>query len=179
MADLRKFAAATGFLFILTAAGGEEARHAGRKARLIYQVVNRRARCGLTRKVESFADAKTEPKQRRVRGETFAYWYLRRQGYVFVVRDYLPCGARGEIDLVGCNGTPSHLSRCGREPRGRTRRRPRNSASPWRRTDGSENPAPFSVRTPMPGAFEVVAIEEVPGQSPVVRLQKAAFYPQM
>jgi len=31
----------------------------------------------------------------------------------------------------------------------------------------------------MPGAFEVVAIEEVPGQSPVVRLQKAAFYPQM
>ena len=180
MADLRKFAAATGFLFILTAAGGEEARHAGRKARLIYQVVNRRARRGLTRKVESFADARTEAKQRGVRGETFGY--LRRQGYVFVVRDYLPCGAKGEIDLVGCNGTPSHLSRCGREPRGRTRRRPRNSASPWRRTDGSENRAPFSVRTPrkgMPGAFEVVAIEEVPGESPVLRLHKTAFYPQM
>jgi len=27
--------------------------------------------------------------------------------------------------------------------------------------------------------FEVMAIEEAPGQSPVVRLHKAAFYPQM
>jgi hypothetical protein len=27
--------------------------------------------------------------------------------------------------------------------------------------------------------FDVVAIEEVPGGSPVVRLHKAAFYPQM
>jgi hypothetical protein len=27
--------------------------------------------------------------------------------------------------------------------------------------------------------FDVVAIEELPGQSPVVRLHKAAFYPQM
>jgi hypothetical protein len=31
----------------------------------------------------------------------------------------------------------------------------------------------------MPNAFEVVAIEEVPGESPVARLHKAAFYPQM
>jgi hypothetical protein len=31
----------------------------------------------------------------------------------------------------------------------------------------------------MPGAFEVVAIEEVPGESPVLRLHKTAFYPQM
>ncbi|HEU0368975.1 MAG TPA: hypothetical protein VFR42_07195 [Candidatus Acidoferrum sp.] len=168
-------------MFILTAAGGEEARHAGR-SEAIYQVVNRRARRGLTRKVESFADAKTEAKQRGAPGETFAYWYLRRQGYVFVARDYLPCGAKGEIDLAGCNGTPSHLSRCGREPRGRTRRRRRNSASLGQATGGSENRSPFSVRTPrkgMPGAFEVVAIEEVPGESPVVRLHKAAFYPQM
>jgi len=27
--------------------------------------------------------------------------------------------------------------------------------------------------------FDVVTIEEVPGESPVVRLHKAAFYPQM
>jgi len=39
-----------------------------------------------------------------VRGETFAYWYLRRNGYVFVARNYMPRGAKSEIDLVGYNG---------------------------------------------------------------------------
>jgi hypothetical protein len=73
-------------------------------ARLIYEVVNRSERRSLTREVESFADAKTEAKLRGVRGETFAYWYLRRQGYVFVARNYMPREAKGEIDVVGCDG---------------------------------------------------------------------------
>ena len=50
---------------------------------------------------DTFADAK-EKAQRR--GETFAYWYLRRHGYVFVARNYIPRGAKGEIDLVGYDG---------------------------------------------------------------------------
>jgi Holliday junction resolvase-like predicted endonuclease len=29
-----------------------------------------------------------------VRGETFAYWYLRRRGYVFAARNYVPRGAK-------------------------------------------------------------------------------------
>jgi hypothetical protein len=66
--------------------------------------VNWGARSGLPREVESFADAKTEAKQRGVRGEMSAYWYLRRQGYVFVARNYMPRGAKGDIDLVGCGG---------------------------------------------------------------------------
>jgi Uncharacterised protein family UPF0102 len=36
-----------------------------------------------------------------LRGETYAYWYLRRNGYVFVARNYMPRGAKGEIDLIG------------------------------------------------------------------------------
>jgi Holliday junction resolvase-like predicted endonuclease len=71
--------------------------------------VNRRARRGLTREVESFAAAKSEAKQRGVRCETFAYWYLRRLGYIFVSRNYMPRGAKGEIDLSDTTGTPSHF----------------------------------------------------------------------
>ena len=29
--------------------------------------------------------------------------YLRRNGYVFVARNYVPRGAKGEIDLIGYN----------------------------------------------------------------------------
>jgi hypothetical protein len=39
-----------------------------------------------------------------VRGETYAYWYLRKQGYIFVARNYTPRGIKGEIDLVGYDG---------------------------------------------------------------------------
>ncbi|MCZ6751442.1 MAG: YraN family protein [Acidobacteria bacterium] len=34
-------------------------------------------------------------------GEEAAYWYLRRQGYVMVERNYHPPGLRSEIDLIG------------------------------------------------------------------------------
>jgi Holliday junction resolvase-like predicted endonuclease len=86
----------------------------------------------LTREVESFADVKTEAKQRGVHGETFAYWYFRRQGYVFVARNYMP-RAKGEIDLAGCDGDTLAFV----EVR-------------------HANRAPFSVRTPrkgMPDSF--------------------------
>jgi Uncharacterised protein family UPF0102 len=39
-----------------------------------------------------------------VRGETFAYWYLRRHGYVIVCRNFRAPGVKGEIDLVGFDG---------------------------------------------------------------------------
>ena len=34
-------------------------------------------------------------------GEEAAYWYLRRQGYVMVERNYHPPGLHSEIDLIG------------------------------------------------------------------------------
>ena len=39
-----------------------------------------------------------------VRGETYAYWYLRRHGYVLVARNYMLPEMKGEIDLVGFDG---------------------------------------------------------------------------
>src|ERR1700733_11336548 len=39
-----------------------------------------------------------------VRGETYAYWYLRRNGYVMIARNFTYRGMKGEIDLVGYDG---------------------------------------------------------------------------
>ena len=39
-----------------------------------------------------------------VRGETYAYWYLRRHGYTLIARNYRAPGVKGEIDLVGYDG---------------------------------------------------------------------------
>ena len=35
---------------------------------------------------------KLEARSTGVRGETYAYWYLRRHGYVFVGKNYMPRG---------------------------------------------------------------------------------------
>src|SRR4029077_4898679 len=72
---------------------------------IIFQAVRWAARKGL-REEENFASSAKKHEARRtgVRGETFAYWYLRRHGYVFVARNYMPRGAKGELDLVGYDG---------------------------------------------------------------------------
>src|SRR5438874_2732720 len=58
---------------------------------LMFQAVHWAARRGL-REEESFpSDAKKlEARRTGIRGETYAYWYLRRQGYIFVTRNYIP-----------------------------------------------------------------------------------------
>jgi len=89
------------------------ARNAGRSAaetmpifsNLMFQAVHWAARRGLREEENSSSDAKKlEARRTGVRGETYAYWYLRRQGYVFVGRNYTPRGIKGEIDLVGYDG---------------------------------------------------------------------------
>jgi hypothetical protein len=47
---------------------------------------------------------KQEALQIGVRGEMYAYWYLRRLGYIFIARNFLPGHAKGELDLVGYDG---------------------------------------------------------------------------
>jgi len=75
-------------------------------SRAIFQLVHWVARKGLR------DDREISPEQRKhaarragVRGETYAYWYLRRHGYIFVARNYTPRAAiKGELDLVGYDG---------------------------------------------------------------------------
>jgi putative endonuclease len=152
-------------------------------SRLIYEMVKWRARRGLTSDVETFADARKEAKRRGVRGETFAYWYLRWQGYVFVARNYVPRGAKGEIDLVGYDGDTLTFV----EVRTRTAREdqtalPELSVTAEKQQVVARTAKRFLMERHVkecPMRFDVVAIEEVCGASPVVRLHKAAFSPEM
>jgi Holliday junction resolvase-like predicted endonuclease len=47
---------------------------------------------------------KEKARRTGLRGETYGYWYLRRHGYVFVAKNYMPQGVKGELDLVGYDG---------------------------------------------------------------------------
>jgi len=76
-------------------------------ARFMFAVVDFAARKGLAD--ASFATSPDpSPKQRArrtgVRGETYAYWYLRRHGYVLVARNYTSPDTKGELDMVGYDG---------------------------------------------------------------------------
>jgi len=152
-------------------------------SRLIYGLVKWRARRGLTSDAEKFAGTKKEAKQRGVRGETFAYWYLRRHGYVFVARNFVPRGAKGEIDLVGYDGDTLAFV----EVRTRTAREhqaalPELSVTAEKQEVVARTAQRFLLERRVkecPMRFDVVAIEEVAGEAPVVRLHKAAFCPEM
>src|SRR6202046_3203685 len=73
-------------------------------ARLMFALVAFRARKGLTeRAAEATASSPADSAKKRaqrtgVRGETYAYWYLRRHGYVLVARNFTSPGIKGEID---------------------------------------------------------------------------------
>jgi Holliday junction resolvase-like predicted endonuclease len=128
-------------------------------SRIIFETVKWRARRGLNCGEEPLAGVKEKARRRGVRSETFAYWYLRRHEYVLVARNCVPREVKGEIDLIGYDGETLAFV----EVRTRTARRF------------------LMVRhvKECPLQFDVVAIEEFSGQSPVVRLHKNAFNPRM
>lgn len=73
--------------------------------RIGFAVVRWRSRRGLRDGATSTPDAKKqEALQTGVGGETYAYWYLRRLGYLFIAKNYAPSHSKGEIDLVGYDG---------------------------------------------------------------------------
>jgi putative endonuclease len=116
-----------------------------------------------------------------VRGERYAYWYLRRLGYVFIARNYMSSRGKGELDLIGYDHETLAIVEV------RTR-----SATPglpaWPEMSIGKENHEILVRTaeyflrerhvrPCPVRFDVVAIDEIPGQPPAVRLHKAALPP--
>jgi putative endonuclease len=118
-----------------------------------------------------------------VRGETYAYWYLRRNGYVFVAKNYTPRGMKGELDLLGYDGDTLAFV----EVRTRTVREDASAQPELRVARGKQH---VIVRTAKrflaerhvsecPCRFDVMAIDNRPRQFPVVRLHKDAFSPQI
>src|SRR3984957_14918925 len=77
-------------------------------ARLIFAIVDFNARKGLSAPASADLENESPDKQRAlrtgVRGETYAYWYLRRHGYILVARNFTSPGLKGEIDMVGYDG---------------------------------------------------------------------------
>jgi putative endonuclease len=158
-------------------------------SRLVFCAVHWAARKGLREdEDESVSDpnhmAKQAARATGVRGETYAYWYLRQHGYIFIARNFTPRASKGELDMVGYDGATLAFV----EVRTRTLREDELSALPELSvTEGKEH---VLVRTALhflaerhvregPVRFDVLAIDNAPGRSPVVRLHKDAFSPQM
>jgi putative endonuclease len=126
---------------------------------------------------------KHEALQLGVRGETYAYWYLRRLGYIFIARNYMPSRAKGELDLIGYDGETLAIVEV------RTRRAHKDQPALPELSITREKhevllrTAHYFLRErhidTCPLRFDVVAIENTPGQPPVVRLHKAALSPQL
>ena len=63
-------------------------------ARLMFAIVDLAARKGLADADQS-ESVKERARRTGIRGETYAYWYLRRHGYVLVARNYRSPGMKG------------------------------------------------------------------------------------
>lgn len=154
-------------------------------ARAMFGLVNWAARKGLAdSSVVSAHTADGGRKARRtgVRGETYAYWYLRRLGYVMVARNFTVRGMKGEIDLVGYDGKTLAFV----EVKTRTSLREDVGSPEDAVTTGKQRHLSRMARQflrvykseDVPFRFDVLAIEAPPGLRPEVRLHKGAFAEQ-
>jgi putative endonuclease len=157
-------------------------------ARIGFAIVRWKARHGL-QDTSQAADAEAGATAERLaaqrigmRGETYAYWYLRRLGYVFIARNYAPARAKGEIDLIGFDGETLAFVEV------RTRLAVKGKAALPELSITREKHEVL-VRTAhyflrerhlkeCPLRFDVVAIDNTPGKAPIVRLHKAALSPR-
>ncbi len=127
------------------------------------------------------ADKKARALETGVRGETYAYWYLRRHGYIFVARNYTAPGVKGEIDLVGYDGPVLAFVEVKTRtvnPADPPLAAPEEAVTFEKRRNLSRMARQFLAERRIrdaPCRFDVLAIESRPGARPVVRLHKAAF----
>lgn len=153
-------------------------------ARLMFAIVDFAARNGLVEAAPEDspqASSRQRARQTGVRGETYAYWYLRRHGYVLVARNYTLPGIKGEIDMVGYDGPV--LAFVEVKTRAATEAgqpRPEDAVNREKRRHLARMARHFSRARRVEFAscrFDVLAIETEPGARPTVRLHKGAFTP--
>jgi len=127
-------------------------------------------------------DRKQESLRVGLRGETYAYCYLRCRGYVFIAKNFEPAREKGELDLAGFDGETLAFV----EVRTRAVRKGK-VASPelsigkakhqvLARTAHGFPPERHVKKCPV--RFDVAAIDNTPGKPPVVRLHKDALSPR-
>lgn len=146
-------------------------------SRVVFSFVNWAARNGLA--PERARRGPSERRQTGLRGETFAYWYLRRHGYVMVARNFTVPGVKGEVDLIGYDGAVLAFievkTRTGDPDRSGL---PEDAVTPDKRRYLSRMARQFLAERQIPEAqcrFDVLAIDSRPGRRPEVRLHKGAF----
>jgi putative endonuclease len=157
----------------------------------MFAIVNFAARKGLgaSPSAQSSSDdadsAKNRARQTGVRGETYAYWYLRRHGHILVARNFTSPGIKGETDRVGYDGATLAFV----EVKTRTVVERVSTSQPvpltpeeavnWeKRRNLSRMAGQFLRARRIEKAacrFDVLAIETRPGKKPAVRLHKGAF----
>src|SRR5580658_2713593 len=151
-------------------------------ARLMFAMVAFNARKGLTETAAESSDsnradsAKERARRTGVRSETYAYWFLRRHGYVLVARNFTSPGMKGEIDMVGYDGPILAFvevkTRSATQP---GRPRPEEAVNMEKRRHLARMARQF-LRTRRIDSnscrFDVLAIVTSAGAHPVVRLHK-------
>ena len=152
-------------------------------ARAMFGLVNWAARKGLADSSAPSTRAAAGNRARRtgVRGETFAYWYLRRNGYIIIARNFSSRGSKGEIDLVGYDGATIAFV----EVKTRTSPRdkfgsPEDAVTRDKQHRLSRMARQFLREYRVERAafrFDILAVEALPGRRPTVRLHKGAFAP--
>lgn len=167
-------------------------------SRVMFGMVSLAARRGMAEPAETGAlggataavpaNAKKElARNAGVRGETFAYWYLRRHGYVIVARNFIVAGVHGELDLVGYDGKvlafiEVKLRAMAGEAAGAVGKV--REALPEDAITTSKKRAVVRIAKHFLSTwrikdtlyrFDVLAIESRAGRAPVVRLHKGAF----
>lgn len=155
-------------------------------AHLIFALVDFAARKGLAES-DSEASAKEQARRTGIRGETYAYWYLRRHGYTMVARNYIAPDIKGEIDMVGYDGPvlafvevkTRSVPKSGEQ--GASRPAPEEAVN-WEKRRSLSRVARQFIRSrrleSVPHRFDILAIEASSGARPEIRLHKSAFDPR-
>jgi putative endonuclease len=125
------------------------------------------------------ADARAARRTTGIRGETFAYWYLRRHGYTIIARNFTVPGVKGEIDLIGFDGKVlAFVEVKTRAGTSGVQALPEDAVNADKRRHLSRMARQFLAErriSQSPCRFDVLAIEARPGHRPAVRLHKNAF----
>jgi putative endonuclease len=116
------------------------------------------------------------------RGETDAYFHLRRQGYVIVARNFRSRRRRGEIDLVGWDGdmlcfieVKTRTSREVKPPEAAVDQEKRRELAAMAREYCRRSPR-SGQRDPLTFRFDIVSVYyESPTEAPQIVLFKNAF----
>jgi putative endonuclease len=147
-------------------------------ANLMLTILNIAARKGISEARVASA-SKQIARQTGVKGETYAYWYLRRHGYTPVARNYTVAGVKGEIDIVAYDGgVLAFVEVKTRSASGPQHLRPEDAVNHEKRRNLTRMARHFLRSRRIESAtcrFDVVAIETRHGQKPNVRLHKGAF----